>query len=309
MNSEWSANATAYIDRPKTQEWRFSVEFFPARNALGRATLSKTVKELSALAPEFYSVTSGAGGSTRDLTAENVQWIVNLSNNKNVAPHVTCIDQSKWEVEQIIDDYLGTGVNHIVALRGDSQKEPCIAENNSYRSAADLVKAIRNKSNCKVSVAGYPERHPEAMSWEQEIQYLKHKLDQGANQIITQFFFDTEVFVQFMDRVIAAGITVPVLPGILPIQNFHKAVAFSKRCGTQIPRWYHTLFDGLEENSLLHREISTSIATEQIRQLMGFGIKDFHFYSLNQSDLILGICNELNKFANVRQDVKNAAGF
>jgi len=160
-----------------------------------------------------------------------------------------------------------------------------------------------------ISVAGYPEGHPEASSIEEEIQYLKRKVEAGADQIITQFFFDTEVFLRFLDRVREAGISVPVIPGILPIDNFKKAVEFAKKCGTRIPRWYHVMYEDLEQNPELHAEVSTSIAVEQCRQLIAFGVTDLHFYTLNRAALTVSICRALGVDNGNRRNVSQVSGF
>jgi methylenetetrahydrofolate reductase (NADPH) len=294
MNSHWTANTTAYVDRPPTTgEISLSVEMFPPRNDVASKKFDEAVKKLAQVSPEFFSVTCGAGGSTREATGRSVGRIKKLTRKTPAAAHLTCIDQSKDQVQAVLDDYLANGISHIVALRGDPAKEPTGDTETGYQSALELVRGIRSKGDFTISVAAYPEGHPEAESIEQEIRYLKQKVDAGADQIITQFFFDTEVFTSFLDRVRSAGITVPVIPGILPIVNFDRAVQFAEKCGTKIPNWYHLMYKDLPQNSAIHQAISTSIAVEQCRQLMAFGVEQFHFYSLNRAELTLSICAEL----------------
>lgn len=303
MNSHWTANTTAYVDRPpRTGDIAFSVEMFPPKNDVASKTFDDAVKKLAKLSPDFFSVTCGAGGSTREATGRSVGRIAKLTKQTPAAAHLTCVDQSKDQVHAVLEDYLNNGVNHIVALRGDPAKEPTRSTETGYQSALELVRGIRSKGDFTISVAAYPEGHPEAESVEQEISYLKQKVDAGADQIITQFFFDTEVFTRFLDRVRSAGITVPVIPGILPIINFERAVEFADKCGTKIPNWYHLMYKDLPQNSALHKGVSTSIAVEQCRQLMAFGVDQFHFYSLNRAELTLSICAELGlKPPSIRQ--------
>lgn len=310
MISHWTANTTAYVDRPaRTADINFSVEMFPPKNDMASRGFDDTVRQLGALSPEFFSVTCGAGGSTREATGRSISRVNKLVKNVPTAAHLTCVDQSVDQVHEVLDDYLGSGVNHIVALRGDPAREPCSSAGPGYRSALELVRGIRSKGNFKISVAAYPEGHPEAVSVKQEIQYLKQKVDAGADQIITQFFFDTEVFTRFLDLVRGAGITVPVIPGILPIVNFDRAVQFAAKCGTRIPGWYHVMYKDLPQDSALHQGISTSIAVEQCRQLMAFGVEQFHFYSLNRAGLTLSICAELGLASSARRDENNIPAF
>ncbi|MBX2869484.1 MAG: methylenetetrahydrofolate reductase [Acidiferrobacterales bacterium] len=292
MPSKWTANTTAYLDRaPKTEVPSVSIELFPPSNELAKKGFTSALENLSLLKPEFVSVTCGAGGSQNSATREAISLVKPIT-DRAPAPHVTCINKSKNQVHAEVKQYLHDGVNQLVALRGDISGTG-VACDDSYDSALGLVRGIRSLGDFTISVAAYPEGHPEANSIDEEIAYLKKKVDAGANQIITQFFFDTEVFVQFIERVRDAGIDVPVIPGILPINHFERAVSFSRKCGIKIPHWYQVMYKDLEENPALHNAISTSIAVEQCRQLMAFGVKQFHFYTLNQSALTLSVCKEL----------------
>lgn len=303
MKSKWTANTTAYIDRaPRTEVPRISIELFPPTNEIARKGFTSALENLSLLKPEFISVTCGAGGSQNSATRDAVTLVKPITAQKS-APHVTCINKSKHRVKAEVESYLKDGVDQIVALRGDCGEELSEPES-GYDSALALVRGIRPMGDFTISVAAYPEGHPEAISIDEEIAYLKKKVNAGANQIITQFFFDTEVFVQFMDRLRDAGINVPVIPGILPINNFERAVSFSRKCGISIPHWYQVMYKDLEDNPALHNAISTSIAVEQCRQLMSFGVEQFHFYTLNQSALTLSVCKELGVLGVDRSDAR-----
>jgi len=294
VTSKWTANTAAYVDRAQdaNNAPKISIEMFPPSNEIAKKGFVSALENLSLLRPEFVSVTCGAGGSQNLSTKEAVSKVKPIT-NQNAAPHVTCVNKSKTQVEGEIAQYLQNGVNQIVALRGDCPNAENRIQEASYDSALALVRGIRPLGDFTISVAAYPEGHPEANSVEEEITYLKKKVDAGANQIITQFFFDTELFLQFIERVRDAGIEVPVIPGILPISNFKKAVSFSRKCGITVPHWYQVMYKDLDENPALHNAISTSIVVEQCRQLMAFGVDQFHFYTLNQSALTLSICKEL----------------
>lgn len=296
MTSQWTANPSAYQDRLVNQPGvAVSLETFPPGNELARQGYREAVTRLDQLVPSFISVTSGAGGTGNDATAEAIAQISQLTSTP-AAAHLTCINKTRAQIESKVRGHISAGVRHIIALRGDCAEDRQPIAGQTFDCALDLVKAIRRLPEAdaiRISVAAYPEGHPDAESVDQEINYLKQKVDAGADQIITQFFFDTEVFLSFHARVRAAGIDVPVIPGILPITNFERAVSFAERCGTRVPKWYHVMYEDLDQNQPLHDAISRSIAVEQCRQLMAFGIRAFHFYTLNQSTLTLSICEEL----------------
>ena len=297
MTSQWSANPAAYLDRPvPARRPSVSLERFPPANEFAWRGFGRGLEQLLPLEPAFVSITSGAGGGGSRKTLDT---IVNARVGTGIpfAAHLTCIGKSRRAVQVELDAARNAGVGHFVALRGDLPGD--VARNaEGYQSALELVHAIRAREKdgeCSIAVAAYPEGHPEADSPEEEIDYLKRKVDAGADRIITQFFFDAEVFAAFMDRVLGAGIDVPVLPGILPIVNFPKAVAFARKCRTRIPPWYHVMYRDLEQSGKLHNAISVSIAVEQCRQLMAQGVEDFHFYTLNQSELTVAVCRELGR--------------
>ena len=293
MPSQWSANPTAYLDRPRTvSRLRVSLEMFPPANDVAAKGFDRALSRLRDLDPRFVSITSGAGGDGSCRTLETIT-AAKRRYNLPYAAHLTCIGKSRLQVAHELEGIRDIGVNHVVALRGDLPDGVSIPAADGYRSALELVRAIRERDDFTISVAGYPEGHPEARGADDEMRYLKKKVDAGADRIITQFFFGTEVFARFIERVRDAGIEVPVLPGILPIVNFPSAVKFAEKCGTKIPRWYHEMYRDLPRDTTLHRAVSVSIAVEQCRQLLALGIRDLHFYTLNQADLTLEICRQL----------------
>ena len=309
MTSQWNGNTTAYQDRVQpTSDLSISLEMFPPANEVAYKSFGEALRALTVLNPEFISVTCGAGGSQNLSTKQAIAYMQNLISIP-AAAHLTCIGKSKAQINNEVREYLSMGVKRIVALRGDLPEDAGGCTTGDYRSALDLVRDIRNMGDFRISVAAYPEGHPEAANIEEEIRYLKRKVDAGADEIITQFFFDTEVFLEFLDRIRDAGILVPVIPGILPIENFNRAVKFAKKCGTNIPHWYHVMFEDLDKNPELHAAISTSIAVEQCKQLIAFGIRDLHFYTLNRAALTLAICKALGKTDEVDQRMNQVSGF
>lgn len=272
-----------------------SFEFFPPKSDKMAETLWSTVKRLETLNPSFVSVTYGAGGSTRERTHKTVERILNETDLLPAA-HLTCVGASQTEVDEIVRDYWDLGVRHLVALRGDplegigSRYAP---HNNGYPYASDLVAGIKKIADFDISVSGYPEKHPESGSWQSEIDNLKRKVDAGADRIITQYFFDNDLFDDYLDRIAAAGINVPVVPGILPIHNFEQTMVFSAKCGTSIPQWLARRFTGLHNDPETRKLVGVSIACEQVMDLVDRGINDFHFYTMNRADLTYAICHML----------------
>jgi methylenetetrahydrofolate reductase (NADPH) len=287
---------------------RISLEMFPPENDLAVRSFDDALMKLDRLKPEFISITCGAGGSKNRATLDTISHVKQIITTP-IAAHLTCISKSKEQVDREVTEYLDQGIRHIVALRGDSPVGKQIEIEKGYGSALELVRGIRSFGDFTISVAAYPEGHPEASSIEQEINYLRRKVDAGADQIITQFFFDTEVFLRFLERIRRAGIEVPVIPGILPIENFKKAVRFAEKCGTRIPAWYHVMYEDLEQNPELHTAVSTSIAVEQCKQLIAFGVRDLHFYTLNRAQLTLAICKELGLKIDKQQQASEVSGF
>ncbi|MGH6630565.1 MAG: methylenetetrahydrofolate reductase [NAD(P)H], partial [Burkholderiales bacterium] len=274
-----------------------SFEFFPPNDAAMEQTLWQSVQRLAPLRPRFVSVTYGADGSTRART-HNVVMRVLRETNLTGAPHLTCIGASREEILCIARDYWANGVRHIVALRGDPPGDEIGGRAyephpGGYRYAADLVAGLKRVADFEISVAAYPEVHPEARSAEADLDNLKRKLDAGASRAITQYFFDPAVFLRFRDRAAAAGIGAPIVPGILPVTNFAQVIKFSRMCGASVPRWLNELFDGLDEDPETRKLVAAMVATEQCRALRAADVTAFHFYTLNRADLIIGICRRL----------------
>lgn len=269
-----------------------SFEFFPPATPAGERTLDETVAALAPFAPRFVSVTYGAGGSTQERTITTVQRI--LDAGVPTAAHLTCVGKSRADVDHVVDTYLEQGVSHIVALRGDPPEGSDDGRHtDGYQDAAELVAGIRRRSDVDISVAAYPEVHPRAASVQADMDNLKRKLDAGATQAITQFFFDADVFLRFHDRARAAGITAPIVPGIMPITHFAKVTGFAERCGADVPAWLRELFDGLDDAPEVRDLVAATVAAEQCRRLAEHGIRSFHFYTMNKPALTASVCRIL----------------
>ena len=272
-----------------------SFEFFPPKTEKMEETLWSSISRLAPLGPEFVSVTYGAGGSTRERTHATVTRLLRETQLKPAA-HLTCFHAVKDEVDAVAKAYWDAGVRHIVALRGDpaqgagAKYEP---HPGGYTNAADLVAGLKKIANFEISVAGYPEKHPESVSFEADIENLKAKVDAGADRIITQFGFDNAHFLRYVERARAAGIWVPISPGIVPIHNFKQVSGFAKRAGASVPSWLARRFENLEEDSATTHLVAAAVATEQVMDLVDEGIKKFHFYTLNRADLVYAICHLL----------------
>ena len=270
-----------------------SFEFFPPRTPKLEAKLWQSIERLAPIGPKFVSVTYGAGGSTRTATHKIVKTIIS-DTDLNVAAHLTCVSASKEEVDAVIDDYKAVGVNHIVALRGDMPDMELFQPHpGGYSSSVDLVEAIKKHGCFDVSVSAYPEKHPESSSFEADINLLKAKIDAGADQAITQFAFDTDVYASFRDKVIADGINIPVIPGIMPTTNFKGVQRMAEKCGTNIPNWLISKYIGLEEDLERRQEIAINVAVNQCRRLISEGFDRLHFYTLNQHQIISKVCRIL----------------
>jgi methylenetetrahydrofolate reductase (NADPH) len=274
---------------------RVSFEFFPPKNAQMEAALWESIGKLAPMSPHFVSVTYGAGGSTRERTHATVRRILNES-SLTPAAHLTCVDATRSEVDEVIRDYAAAGVRHIVALRGDPTAGVGAAyapHPGGYVSSADLVSGIRRIADFEVSVSAYPEKHPDSRDVDADIDMLKAKVDAGANRAITQFFFDNDLYFRYLDRVRARGIDVPVVPGILPVQNFRQVKGFAERCGASVPQWLAERFEGLDEDVATRKLVAAAVAAEQVFDLVDRGITDFHFYTMNRADLVYAICHLL----------------
>lgn len=271
-----------------------SFEFFPPKNDRMAETLWDSVQTLAPLAPRFVSVTYGAGGSTRERTHAAVRRIVGET-AMPVAAHLTCADATREEVDQVAREYWAEGVRHIVALRGDS---PDAAQGyaphpGGYANAAELIAGLKKVADFEISVAAYPEKHPDSRDHQADLDNLKRKFDAGATRAITQFFFEPECFFEFRDRAAAAGIAGEIVPGIMPVMSFASVRKMSGLCGTAIPHWMEGLFEGLDERPEARQLVSATIAAELCRRLYAGGVRQFHFYTLNRAELSYAICHML----------------
>jgi len=270
-----------------------SFEFFPPKTPKLEAKLWQSIERLAPIGPKFISVTYGAGGTTRTATHKIVKNIIN-DTELNAAAHLTCVAATKEEVDSVIDNYKSIGVNHIVALRGDMpDMESFQPHPNGYSSSVNLVEAIKQHGCFDVTVSAYPEKHPESSSFETDINLLKAKIDAGADQAITQFAFDNDVYSSFRDKVIADGINIPLIPGIMPTTNFKGVQSMAEKCGTSIPEWLSAQYTGLENDFERRQAISIKVAVDQCRQLISEGFDRLHFYTLNQYKVISEVCNIL----------------
>jgi methylenetetrahydrofolate reductase (NADPH) len=271
-----------------------SFEFFPPGDVEMEATLWRSVERLAPLAPCFVSVTYGADGSTRTRTHQLVTRIQQQTPLTG-APHLTCVGASRGEILDIARQYRDQGIRHIVALRGDPPKGAAGYQPHpdGFAYAADLVAGLKTVADFEISVAAYPEVHPEAPSAQFDLDNLKRKLDAGASRAITQFFYDIEAFLRFRDRCANAGIRAPIVPGILPISRFPQVQRMAGRCGARIPGWLEERFHGLDDDLETRRLIAASVAIEQVHTLERYGVRDFHFYTLNRAELTYAICHAL----------------
>ena len=271
-----------------------SFEFFPPNTEAMEKTLWRSIERLSVLKPRFVSVTYGADGSTRERTHAAVARILKET-NLTAAPHLTCIGASKGEIDDIARQYWDMGIRHLVALRGDLPREVenYVPHPGGYAFASDLVAGLKKVAGFDISVAAYPEVHPEASNALFDLDNLKRKLDAGASRAITQFFFDVEKYLRFRDLCAAADIESTIVPGILPITKFPQLTRFARQCGASVPKWLVHRFDGLEDDAETRQLIAASVAIEQVRLLKKHGIEEFHFYTLNRSELTFAICHAL----------------
>ncbi len=270
-----------------------SFEFFPPKTPALEAQLWSCIERLATLRPAFVSVTYGAGGSTQERTHSTVLRIVRET-ALTPAAHLTCVGATKESVDEVARRYWEAGVKHIVALRGDAPNGEAYAPYpGGYDFAADLVAGLKKVADFEISVAAYPETHPQASSPEADLDNLKRKLDAGATRAITQVFFDNAIFLRFLDRALAAGIKAPIVPGILPVTNFTQAKKFCEACGTSVPGWMAGMFEGLDDDVETRRMVSAAVTAEQVRLLQANGIDEFHFYTLNRPDLSYAIARIL----------------
>lgn len=273
---------------------RVSFEFFPPKNEKMEEQLWQSIATLAPLGPQFVSVTYGAGGSTRERTHNTVARIAHETHIP-AAAHLTCVGASKGEIADIADAYWQAGVRHIVALRGDPPEAGAafVPHPDGYASAADLVAGLKARHDFEISVAAYPEVHPQATSAQSDLDNLKRKIDAGATRAITQFFFTPEAYFRFRDAVVGAGITADILPGIMPVTNFAATVRMAAMCNTHLPDWMARLFVGLDDHPAARQLVAATITAELCRKLYAGGVRDFHFYTLNRAELSFAICHLL----------------
>lgn len=281
-----------------------SFEFFPPKDEAMEKTLWESVERLAPMQPNFVSVTYGAGGSTRERTHATVKRILQET-SLTPAAHLTCVDATREEIDAIVENYHAAGVRHIVALRGDpvsgagARYQPSPG---GYENAADLVRGIkRAHPDFEVSVSAYPERHPDSPTLEADIDMLKAKVDAGATRAITQFFFENDLYFRYLDRVRARGIDIPIVPGLLPVQNFKAATNFAARAGASVPAWLAERFAGLDDDPATRKLIAAAVTAEQAIDLLDRGVTSFHFYTMNRADLVYAICHLLGLRPAVQQ--------
>ena len=277
------------IPRPK-----ISFEFFPPKSEEMDRTLWTSIERLAPLEPSFVSVTYGAGGSTRERTHATIARILKETALLPAA-HLTCVGASRQEIDEVVDRYHEVGVRHIVALRGDPPGgigTPYSTHAEGYQSSPELVAGIKKRHpDIEISVSAYPEKHPEAASLDADIDALKKKVDAGATRAITQFFFDNDVYFRYLDKVRSRGIEIPILPGIVPVQNFKQTAGFARRTGASVPQWLADRFEGLEDDVATRRLVAAAVCAEQVLDLIDRGVSDLHFYTMNKADLVYAICH------------------
>ncbi len=291
--------ASRFVRAGAPRSIRVSFEFFPPKTADMEQALWEAIARLAPLAPNFVSVTYGAGGSTRERTHATVKRIL-AETMLTPAAHLTCVAATRAEIDAVIAGYAQAGVRHIVALRGDPPAgagERYAPHPDGYRNAADLVAGIKRHDglfgDIEVSVSAYPEKHPDSPSVAADIDMLKAKVDAGATRAITQLFFENSLYFGYLDRVRRSGIDIPIVPGILPVQNFKTIRNFAARCGASVPAWLAERFDGLDDDPATRKLIAAAVAAEQVLDLVDHGVTDFHFYTMNRADLVYAICHLL----------------
>ncbi|MEO0420740.1 MAG: methylenetetrahydrofolate reductase [Pseudomonadota bacterium] len=287
---------------------KVSFEFFPPKDEAMAETLWRSVEHLERLSPSFVSVTYGADGSTRDRTHEVVTRI-KQETTMEPAAHLTCVDATREEIDEIARQYWDAGIRHIVALRGDpSAGQSTYAPHpGGYAYAADLVEGLKRIGDFEVSVAAYPEVHPSAPSAQFDLVNLKRKVDAGATRAISQFFFDCDHFLRFRDRCASVGIEAEIVPGLLPVTNYARMLVFADRCGTSVPDWLAQRFEGLDDDPVTRRLIAANTAIEQVDYLRERGVENFHFYTLNRYELVYAICHWLGVRGKAPSDSHKAA--
>ena len=299
-----NSRASRFVHAGDERRIRVSFEFFPPKTEEMETTLWESITRLAPLRPNFVSVTYGAGGSTRERTHATVKRILGET-ALTPAAHLTCVAATCGEVDAVIRGYRDAGVRHIVALRGDpvgGVGEKYAPHPGGYRNGADLVAGIKRLApDIDVSVSAYPEKHPDSPTVDADIDMLKAKVDAGAARAMTQFFFDNDHYFRYLDLVRARGISIPIVPGILPVQNFKQTRNFAVRCGASVPDWLAERFEGLDDDPATRKLIAAAVAAEQVLDLVDQGVADFHFYTMNRADLVYAVCHLLGLRPQVRE--------
>lgn len=278
-------------------ELQLSFEFFPPKTDVMEERFWESIGRLAPLNPRFVSVTYGAGGSTRERTLRMVSRIT-ADTGVPAAAHLTCVGASRDEVDEVVRGYQRAGVTRIVALRGDPPEgvgQTFTPHPDGYRNAADLVAGLRRIGDFDISVAAYPEKHPQSASWDEDIDMLKRKIDAGASRAITQMFFRNSDYLRYLERARKAGVTAPIVPGIQPIHSFKQIAGFAARCGASIPDWLADRFEGLDNDPETHALVAAAVAAEQVTELLDEGVTEFHFFTLNRSNLVLALARLLGR--------------
>jgi len=294
LDDNFRASRKTADQRPELQ---LSFEFFPPKTDVMEERFWDSIHKLAPLHPRFVSVTYGAGGTTRERTLRMVSRI-SADTGVPAAAHLTCVGASRGEVDDVVRLYKDAGVRSIVALRGDPPEgvgQPFTPHPDGYQNAADLVAGIRRIGDFDISVAAYPEKHPQSSDWDADVDNLKRKLDAGADRAITQMFFSNADYLRYVDRARKAGVTAPIVPGIQPIHSFKQISGFAARCGSSIPAWLAERFEGLEEDPETHALVAAAVAAEQVTELLDEGVTEFHFYTLNRSNLVLALARLLGR--------------
>jgi methylenetetrahydrofolate reductase (NADPH) len=287
---------------------RVSFEFFPPKTPEMEDALWDAIARLAPLAPNFVSVTYGAGGSTRERTHSTVKRIL-AETPLTPAAHLTCVAATREEIDAVIAGYAQAGVRHVVALRGDPPTgldAPYEAHPDGYRATAELVADAKEIGGFEVSVAAYPEKHPQSPTLLHDVEVLKRKVGAGADRAITQFFFDNSAYYRFIEVASAAGITIPIVPGIFPVQNFKQTANFARRAGASVPKWLADRFDGLEDDLATRRLVAAAVCAEQVIDLIDHGVEELHFYTMNRADLVFAICHLIGLRAKAKVEAEAA---
>lgn len=293
MNASLTGRLPQRLSRDSTRDLRVSFEFFPPKTEEMETALWESIARLAPLQPDFVSVTYGAGGTTRERTHATVARMVKETAIKPAA-HLTCVGATRGEIDAVARAYLDAGVRHIVALRGDPPggiDAAYVAHPQGYGSTPELIAGLKKIGDFEITVSAYPEKHPQSPNLLHDIELLKRKVDAGATRAITQFFFDNSLYYRYRDLAAAAGVEIPILPGVVPVQNFKQTAGFARRTGASVPDWLAARFEGLEDDLPTRRLVAAAVCAEQVLDLIDHGVEDLHFYTMNKADLVYAVCH------------------